>query len=130
VAGPWVVVPSPNPSSSANYLTSVSALSESDVWAVGGFEDTNFRLMTLIEHWDGATWSVVPSPNPSATGDYLGGVLALAQNNVWAVGNYVHGSVQASLVELEWKKVDEGSEPQCQRLRYLNSTHRHQCSVG
>ena len=44
--------------------------------------------MTLVEHWDGTTWSVVNSPNVTTDGNQLGGVVALATGNVWAVGSY------------------------------------------
>jgi hypothetical protein len=35
----------------------------SDVWAVGiTLQSTIIPIQTLIEHWDGTQWSVVPSP--------------------------------------------------------------------
>jgi hypothetical protein len=39
----------------------------------------------LILHWDGSAWSVVPSP--TANDGTLEGVVALASNDVWAVGS-------------------------------------------
>ena len=39
----------------------------------------------LILHWDGSAWSVVPSP--TANDGTLEGVVALARNDVWAVGS-------------------------------------------
>jgi hypothetical protein len=66
---------------------SVVAISADDVWAVG-WTGGNSGPITLIEHWNGSTWSVVPSPNPSATDNHLWGVTALATNNVWAVGDF------------------------------------------
>src|SRR5260370_542580 len=42
---------------------------------------------TLIEHWNGTAWSIVPSPNFSTTlADQLTSVTAIANNNAWAVG--------------------------------------------
>jgi len=38
-----------------------------------------------VEHWDGTSWSVVPSPNPAAKND-LYAVSARASNDVWAAG--------------------------------------------
>jgi len=44
---------------------------------------------TDIEHWDGTTWSIVPSPNAemgaSAT-NLLNGVATLSASDAWAVG--------------------------------------------
>jgi hypothetical protein len=54
------------------------------VWAVGSFAGD--RSYTLILHWDGSQWSVVPSPNPGAEGNILYGIAARAANDIWAVG--------------------------------------------
>ena len=41
----------------------------------------------MIRHWNGKTWSRVPSPNPfCATCDTLNGVAASSAKNAWAVG--------------------------------------------
>ena len=50
-----------------DWLYGVAAVSPSEAWAVGstaGPWDT-YTSTTLIEHWTGSAWSVVPSPNPS-----------------------------------------------------------------
>jgi hypothetical protein len=90
----WSRVPSPNPlsgnSNDQNWLTSVSAVAANDVWAVGryGNHDGGPLDQTLIEHWNGARWTVVPSPNPggSLQDNDLWGVAAVATADVWAVG--------------------------------------------
>jgi hypothetical protein len=71
----------------SGYLTAVSALAPDDVWAVG-HTFTGEGAQTLTMHWDGAQWSVVPSPNSSEYQfqDYLTGVTAVSANDVWAVG--------------------------------------------
>src|SRR5262249_3507158 len=40
----------------------------------------------LIEHWDGASWRVVPSPAVGNAGGELLGVAARSANDAWAVG--------------------------------------------
>jgi len=58
--------PSPNSGEFAA-LYGISALSASNVWAVGevnSLSRTNPHYRTLIEHWNGKKWSPVPSPNP------------------------------------------------------------------
>jgi hypothetical protein len=44
-------------------LNVVAATSGKDVWAVGT-PIVGGAFKTLIEHWDGAHWKIVPSPNP------------------------------------------------------------------
>jgi hypothetical protein len=85
----WSIVPSPNPSGTNNrFLASVSAHTANDIWAAGGYEGPNSFDLTLVEHWNGSKWSIVPSPSPDAslTGDDLAAVQALSANNVWASG--------------------------------------------
>ena len=68
-----------HPDTNGQYLDQflgVAAISASDVWVVGADEPSN-TPQTLIHHWDGTAWSVVPSPN-SATGGYLAAVAALS----------------------------------------------------
>lgn len=90
----WARVSSPNPlsenSTDQNWLTSVSAISANDVWAVGryGNHDLGPLDQTLIEHWNGTRWAVVPSPDPGGplSDNDLWGVVAIASSDVWAVG--------------------------------------------
>src|SRR5207253_1359432 len=44
------------------------------------------EIRTLVEHWNGSQWSVVPSPN-GAGNNALNGVAAVSANDVWAVGS-------------------------------------------
>src|SRR2546423_1686640 len=62
----WVDVPAPNPGMSFLDLNGVSAISPTDVWAVG-FYDVNGRWRTLTMHWDGSSGTVVGSPSPDPT---------------------------------------------------------------
>jgi hypothetical protein len=90
----WGQVASPNASDRQNELAGISAVSESDVWAVGRFNSgrppTVTGRDTLALHWDGVGWSIVPTPNPTWPGaDFftLDDVVALAPDDVWAVGH-------------------------------------------
>jgi len=42
--------------------------------------------VTLAEHFNGTSWSVVRTPTLFASGSQLTGVAAVASNDVWAVG--------------------------------------------
>jgi hypothetical protein len=90
----WSVVPSPNPAGKTYVvLNGVDALSSSDVWAVGHAGDpSSAPLQTLTLHWDGSSWSIVPSPSPGTyNGNVLHAVSAVSSNDVWAVGWYQSG---------------------------------------
>jgi hypothetical protein len=90
----WSIVPSPNPSSQPyNFLYDVTALASNDVWAVGSYTVSGQAPRTLVIHWNGTTWSVVPSPNNDGTYGYsltnvLRSVAALSATDIWAVGSY------------------------------------------
>jgi hypothetical protein len=86
----WKVVPSPSPGYDGDALQGVAAISANNVWAVGYHSTGIFQGQTLIEHWNGSTWSVVPSPNPDQGGNNtLQGVTAISTNDVWAIGLYI-----------------------------------------
>jgi hypothetical protein len=96
----WTTSSSPNPGGTGNQLNGVAALAPGGAWVVGFFTDANFIANTLVEHWDGASWNVVPSPNIGSNGSYLQSVTALAADNIWAVGYYIDDNlVNESLVE-------------------------------
>ena len=98
----WRIVSSPNPPDAVNsLLTSVSATSPNDVWAVGTYSgETGNRA--LIEHWNGSQWNIVPTPAP-LTSAVLLDVSARAPDDVWAVGRYypVQGQDARTLI-LRW----------------------------
>lgn len=82
----WHIMPNPQPSGMSAGLDAVAADAANDVWAVG-VAYTSSVSQTLVEHYDGSSWSIVSSPNAAGTtDDEIHGVVALAANNVWAVG--------------------------------------------
>jgi hypothetical protein len=82
----WSIVPSPNVGTDVAYLFKVSAVSASDIWAIG---TRNNRTLAL--HWDGTQWSVVATPNPGTNENYVVDVEAVSANDVWAVGYFRSG---------------------------------------
>lgn len=98
----WRVQPSPSPANTGNVLTSVAAISPSNVWAVGYTLNNLGDIVvwrTLIEHWNGSTWAVSASPDPSTQTNLLNGVAAAGPSKVWAVGTYDDTSgVQHALI--------------------------------
>jgi len=85
-----VTVPSPNPSYPAGAnLKAITAVSASDIWAVGSFYNTSATISAFALHYNGSSWAVTTLPQPAVTGPsspILRGVTAVASNNVWAVG--------------------------------------------
>jgi hypothetical protein len=85
------VVTSPNASATKNnILYGVTCSSVSNCWAVGSSNTGSGGVaQTLIERWDGSSWSVVASPNTNASQDnYLNGVTCVSASECWAVGYF------------------------------------------
>ena len=97
----WSAVPSPNVGNRWNDLVAVSAVSASDVWAVGSWRNTGELYQNLALHWNGSAWSVVPTPNTAGAENELLGVVAIARDDVWATGRVNDGIVERS-VFLHW----------------------------
>jgi len=96
----WQIVPSPSPGTQGlNALYDVDANSANDVWAVGSFTNIDGYIQTLVMHWNGTSWSVIPSANVPGTNNELYGVVALGTNNVWAVRYSGRGGGFSTLVE-------------------------------
>jgi hypothetical protein len=83
----WSVVTTPpNIGTYDNLLYGLAAVATNDVWAVGNYYYSATEVRTLILHWDGSIWSIIPSPNQGTYSSYLYGVAAISANDVWAVG--------------------------------------------
>jgi len=95
----WSNLPTPPnpPGPDEGDLTTISATSATNVWAVGTYDPAyssrsydNYSVhwsgtpqATLIEHYNGTSWSIVSSP---AAGSALTGVTNSSASSVWAVG--------------------------------------------
>jgi len=82
------LVATPTVASTDATLSGVGGSGDSDVWAVGGSYVSPTSL-TLIEHYTGNSWAIVPSPNVrGSTSDNLDSVTAVSRNDAWAVGTW------------------------------------------
>jgi hypothetical protein len=99
----WVTAPSSSTPTAApfNYLTSVSCTGPGFCAATGsGYtpnsnDITQFNsYVTLMEIWNGSSWSVTPSPNfgGPGLGNYMYGVSCVAATSCAAVGSYYTNS--------------------------------------
>jgi hypothetical protein len=77
-------------------LRAVEAIAPDDAWAVGRMQQ-NGQWFTLVEHWDGREWTVVPSGTQS--GGILNSIAAASPDDIWAVGT---ASVPNTVVTLQW----------------------------
>jgi len=88
----WAKVPVPQPSRTKASLQSVDAVSTTDAWAVGSYvDDATGVERTLVLHWDGTSWSQVPSPSRGPQVSVLWSVSADSATDAWAIGNEGNG---------------------------------------
>jgi hypothetical protein len=71
------------------------AITDKDIWAVGYIYSGS--TVTLAEHFNGTSWSVVPTP--TVKGGIFFAVDGAASNDVWAVGNQASGNSSTALIE-------------------------------
>jgi hypothetical protein len=105
----WSDVPVPVTGDSYTLLNGITALSPTDVWAVGNGGVNPIKALTA--HWDGNAWTYVPNPSIQSDYVFLNGVSALSADDVWAVGYFTDGvGVDHNLVErwdgVAWTKID------------------------
>src|SRR5262249_56055050 len=81
----WHIAAAPKLNTQRDILYAAAAVSASDVWAVGHQQSWDGTFGTLVEHWDGTSWSVVPSPDPGSSANHLYGLPAPRPNDIWAV---------------------------------------------
>ena len=86
----WHVVTTPSLAGPDASLLDVRALAPDDVWAVGSRQPpltSEIGDRTLIEHWDGSSWTVVPSPEADDQNHALTTVDGAGPTDVWAGGS-------------------------------------------
>jgi hypothetical protein len=84
----WIVIPGARVGGSADsqWFFGVAGVASDDVWAVGTFAEASGKQHALAEHWDGSSWTSVPTPDTGTTFSGLSRVVAIAPDDVWAVG--------------------------------------------
>jgi hypothetical protein len=82
----WSVVGTPQPGGlSGDRLLAIDAAGPNDVWATGVFWGDQLPDRSLILHWNGSAWSVVPHDCDTYGG--LTGISVISATDIWAVGN-------------------------------------------
>jgi hypothetical protein len=105
----WSIVPTPNPTgTNDSYLSGVSCTSATACTAVGYYRKSAGAQVTLAETWNGAKWSIVPTPNPSGrASSSLSGVSCTSATACVAVGDY---GVEAYLKDRTWAEAWNGKK--------------------
>jgi hypothetical protein len=102
----WTIQTSPNPNGASSSLSGVSCASATACTAVGyTFTVFNGPAVTLAERWDGTSWRIQATPNPSsaATPDsVLNAVSCASATACTAVGNYERGNGSVVTLAERW----------------------------
>ena len=85
---PWCAAP--NALANTFSGTAVSSLAANDVWSVG----------SQVAHWNGTTWNT--SFTPTSPQDILRGIVEVAPNNVWVVGEHQSNGMPSHALTLHW----------------------------
>lgn len=91
----WAIVTSANESTARNNtLIDVTCASATDCTAVGYFVSSTTVFQTLIEKWNGTSWSrVTTAPNTSTSqNNFLFAVTCTATTDCWAVGSFMNAN--------------------------------------
>ena len=73
-------------------LLDISAVSATDIWAVGAAPQGS-RQVAHVEHFDGSSWTSVPCAQPGSKEATFTGVAAVSASDVWAVGLFNPGGI-------------------------------------
>ena len=83
----WSVVTNNNSPGSDQYLTAVTCTESTNCWTVGSTMDSNGNpSSSLVEHWDGSTWTPTPSLDPTTPANILTSVTCITSSQCWAAG--------------------------------------------
>jgi hypothetical protein len=127
VPGSWKVAPA----DTRYRLNGIAMIAANDIWAVGVERLTTrgSRDRPYAQHWDGAQWTAVPIPAPSASLLSIRGVAGSASNDVWAVGDYEVGTndlVTHTLIDHwdgnQWSTIPSADPPGTRKVYTLHLT--------
>jgi hypothetical protein len=98
----WAIQTTPNPTGLPDAaLSGVACASPASCFAVGATHDAKGTTgATLVEHWNGKTWAIQTTPNPTGLPDAaLTGVACPNPTTCFAVGSASDASSSTTLVE-------------------------------
>ena len=95
--GCWTIFQSSNTGLQINEVSALAVLSKDDLWAAGYYSPTYNSYKSLVMHWDGKSWSMVPTPNNEGYSYKLLAIEAISSDDIWATGNYHANDSQLEL---------------------------------
>ena len=108
----WSVTPSPNPGTKGNNeLNGVTCRTHTSCEAVGDYSVGSGPARTLVESWNGRTWTYVSSPNATPRSNVLASVSCTTSSSCVAVGFYVFGSEYYKTLIESWNGFDWSVTP-------------------
>ena len=120
----WSIAPTPAAAAPMGQdLTSVTCSGSSDCWAVGSTMDASGNpSSSLVENWNGSTWTVTPSLDPLTPANILTAVTCLDASDCWASRSHrcrkwAEHDTNPVYRELERFELDGRAQPQCRRFR-------------
>jgi hypothetical protein len=99
----WRVQRTPNPGVKQGTLSGIACLSLSACTAVGTYTDNTGDTAALAETWNGSTWAIQTTPDPSgSTGSTLSGVACTSPSACTAVGSYTDNAGHTATLAETW----------------------------
>ena len=97
----WSVMSTPNVAGTDNGFLGIACATPALCFAVGSAGNGPVTSRTLVEQWDGTSWKIVASPNPSGTNPfpYLTDVACPSAAACYATGSYAQGRTSKTIVE-------------------------------
>jgi hypothetical protein len=82
-------------------------LSSKDVWVAGfGQSEEEGPYFTLVEHWDGKSWTVIPSPTPDPRYTTLEDITGTSDEDIWVEGDSAGGAFLMHWDGMSWTTFD------------------------
>lgn len=80
----WQIINSPYVNGTSSGLEAIAVAAPNDIWAGGSFDqEGDPDSHTLLEHWDGAQWTIVDTPDVGRVRDFF----VASPDDVWALGS-------------------------------------------
>jgi hypothetical protein len=100
----WTTLSSTNPGSELNSLVRVTCVTWTNCLAVGGYSSTSTSSLTksLVEFWNGSSWSDLLSPSPGSSQNALQGVSCVDASDCIAVGASLSSQNSLSALVESW----------------------------
>jgi hypothetical protein len=108
VGGTWTLSTAAPAGTNGGVLTGVAAVSDSDVWAVGGDYDADSNQHPLVQHFEGTAWSNISFAGAGEGTGIVYDVKFTAPSDGWAVGYSGSSAIAAAAYHFDgsrWQPV-------------------------